>query len=211
VGDRPEEWAAAGFTVIAGVIGIGGTHIVCAGHDGGRGIRSAHLTDLDPGGDTGDIDGMALRPQDDRRPPDPASTTHPNRVVHLDHLVALTPDMDRTTAALVAAGLDHRRDRRFEVDGRARRQAFFRLGDVILELAGSDDAHDPGPARLWGLAFTVDDLDATASVLGDRLGRVKDAVQAGRRIATLRTEELGVSVPIALMSPHPGSAHPPGS
>lgn len=202
MGDPPGAWTDAGFTVVDGTIAIGATAVVCVGTDGGRGLLSAHVAGLDGPGGSGDIDGMPLRPAVD---PDggTGSASHPNRVVALDHLVALSPDMDRTTAALVAAGLDHRRDRRFAVDGVARRQAFFRLGDVILELAGADDAHDPGPARLWGLAFTVDDLDAAAEVLGDRLGPVKDAVQTGRRIATMRTSDLGLSVPVALMSPHP--------
>jgi hypothetical protein len=56
------------------------------------------------------------------------------------------------------------------------------------------------PARFYGIAFTVDDLDATAALLGDRLGRVKDAVQPGRRIATLR-REAGAGIPLAFMSP----------
>jgi hypothetical protein len=45
----------------------------------------------------------------------------------------------------------------------------------------------------------VSDLDGLASRLGDRLGSVHDAVQPGRRIATLR-EAAGVSPPLAFMS-----------
>jgi len=52
------------------------------------------------------------------------------------------------------------------------------------------------------LALECDDLDLAAHRLGEALGTVKDAVQPGRRIATVRTKELGISVPIALMSPH---------
>jgi hypothetical protein len=54
--------------------------------------------------------------------------------------------------------------------------------------------------RFWGLAMTVADIDACAALLGDRLGPVKDAVQPGRRIATLRHEACGLTVPIAFMS-----------
>jgi hypothetical protein len=54
--------------------------------------------------------------------------------------------------------------------------------------------------RFWGLTLVVDDLDAAAARLGDRVGPVKDAVQKGRRIATLR-REAGLGVPVALMSP----------
>jgi hypothetical protein len=51
------------------------------------------------------------------------------------------------------------------------------------------------------LAYTVQDLDATARLLGENLGRVKDAVQPGRQIATLRHKEFGMSVATAFMSP----------
>jgi hypothetical protein len=44
------------------------------------------------------------------------------------------------------------------------------------------------------------DLDALAARLGDKLGPIRDAVQPGRRIATLR-REAGSSVPIAFMTP----------
>jgi hypothetical protein len=54
--------------------------------------------------------------------------------------------------------------------------------------------------QFWGLAFTVRDLDACAALLGDTLGSVKAAVQTGRRIATLRHTDVGLTVPIAFMS-----------
>ena len=43
-------------------------------------------------------------------------------------------------------------------------------------------------------------VDATAAYLGDRLHRAKDAVQPGRRIATL-DKEAGSTIAIAFMSP----------
>jgi hypothetical protein len=39
-------------------------------------------------------------------------------------------------------------------------------------------------------------------VLGDRLGEARDAVQEGRRIATLR-REAGLAVPLAFMTAPP--------
>ena len=73
---------------------------------------------------------------------------------------------------------------------------------MILELVGSPEpgAGDPG---FFGLAITVSDLDATAALLGPHLGDPKDAVQEGRRIATLRHRDLGMSVATAFMSPEP--------
>jgi hypothetical protein len=120
---------------------------------------------------------------------------HPNGATRIDHLVFMTPDLPRTTGALVGLGLDVRRER----DAGAFQQVFFRLGEVILELVGPVEA-GPGPSSLWGLTFAVDDLDATAAFLGDRVGRVKDAVQPGRRITTLRGKEIGIGPAIAFMS-----------
>ena len=114
---------------------------------------------------------------------------HPNGVSSLDHLVLSTPDLDQTIAELEDRGLELRRVR----DAGRIRQAFFRLPGTILEVVG------PGPARWYGLAFTSDDLDATAAFLGDRLHPAKDAVQKGRRIATL-DRSAGSSVAIAFMS-----------
>ena len=80
-------------------------------------------------------------------------------------------------------------------------QTFFRAGEVIVELIGPAEASGTDPATFFGLAYTVDDLDGTARLLGEHLGRVKDAVQPGRQIATLRHKEVGMSVATAFMSP----------
>jgi hypothetical protein len=126
--------------------------------------------------------------------------------VSLDHLVAFSPDLERTIAALEPAGLELRRLREEPTPAGAPRQAFFRLGEVILEVIqappGSREERDPNaPARFWGLAFTVTDLDAMADLLGERLGKPRDAVQPGRRIATLRREAAGIGPAMAFMTP----------
>jgi len=83
------------------------------------------------------------------------------------------------------------------------RQAFFRLGPVILEVVGPlEGSMGDRPPRFFGLAFTVEDLDATAAFFGERLRPSKDAVQAGRRIATL-DKAAGSTVAMAFMSPEP--------
>ena len=43
------------------------------------------------------------------------------------------------------------------------------------------------------------DIDATAALLEGRIGATKDAVQTGRRIATLHAGD-EISVPVAFMS-----------
>ncbi|HAB57889.1 MAG: glyoxalase [Acidimicrobiaceae bacterium] len=193
VGDEPDGWATAGFTLHDDRVRISSTTIVCD-PSVGQGIAVVGINSL-----TDTVDGLPIGLVD--APVTPA-TEHHNRVTGFDHLVAVSPSIDRTADALIDAGLQRRRTRRFEMGGETRRQDFFRLGDVILELVGIDGAKGAGDAAFWGLALECDDLDLAASRLGQALGTVKDAVQPGRRIATVRTKELGISVPIALMSPH---------
>jgi hypothetical protein len=80
-------------------------------------------------------------------------------------------------------------------------QIFFRLGAVILEVVGSPDTQADGPSSLWGITYVVADIEATASFFGERTLPVKDAVQPGRRITTLRHRDLGMSVRTAMISP----------
>lgn len=132
-----------------------------------------------------------------------AAGPHPCGATQVDHVVVLTPDGARTTAAVTAAtGLTVRRVRDTERRGTPLRQHFFRFGEVILEVVATVPSA-PGPASFFGLAFVVDDLDALAARLGDHLGPVTDAVQPGRRVATLRHKALGLSVPVLFMTPEP--------
>lgn len=202
VGDPPGAWSAAGFTVDAdATCRVGAVRIRLAGPQAGRHLSSWSLRDV-PGGPPPSVDGIPTAPSPGDRPPaEPAD--HPNGVCHVDHLVVRSPDVDRTAAAIGAGlGLEVRRVRHAGGDPPVR-QVFFRLGEVVLELIGPEepDVDEHRPARLWGLAHTVADLDATAAVLGDRLGPVRPAVQSGRRIATLRHRDLGMSVATAFMSP----------
>ena len=210
VGDQPAAWERAGFVMHGATTRIGSTTIVCR-PEAGPGIVAVAIDGL-----TEPIDDLPLGAAVVDAPP--PTQPHTNRVTGFDHLVALSPSIDRTSTALQRAGLERRRSRKFAFDAETRRQDFFWLGDVILELAGvvaatgaspgsepdsspESDAPDE-PASFWGLALECDHLDAAAGELGAGLGRIKDAVQPGRRIATIRTQELGLSVPIALMSPH---------
>jgi hypothetical protein len=173
-----------------------------AGPGEGRGIVRWSLRDL--GGEA--LDGLPTERSE--RPP-ASGRPQPNGVLAIDHVVAFTPDLDRTKAALDAAGLDFRRLREGPTPGGAQRQAFFRMAEVILEVIeapeGSRIRADPsGPARLWGLAFLVEELEPLADLLGDRLGEPRDAVQPGRRIAPLR-RQAGLGPAVAFMTPGPGA------
>ncbi|HEX9681453.1 MAG TPA: hypothetical protein VGA13_00070 [Acidimicrobiales bacterium] len=229
VADDPAAWEKAGFTVDEGTCWIDDVEMVLTGGPG-RGLVSWTLTGVDAGalptsndfagnGDANDhgddvdgwIDGLAthligageLSAASQRTP-------HPNGVTFIDHVVVLSPDLDRSTAVLERIGIKSRRVR--DVDesqyGFEARQVFFRLGRPILEMIGpKEPLGDAGdrPLHCYGLAHTTDDLDGLAARLGDDIGAVKDAVQSGRRIATLRHKDLGVSLATAFMSDGPGS------
>jgi hypothetical protein len=197
VADPAEAWADAGFDVREDAFDVGSVRIRLAGRGAGRGIVGCSLRAV--AGER--LDGLPTS-RSNAPPRAPRTRPHPNGVVTLDHLVAVSPDLERTIAALETSGLELRRLREEPAPSGAPRQAFFRLGEVILEVveppAGSDG--DPeAPARFWGLAFSVDDLERSASELGDRIGAPRAAVQPGRRIATLR-RSAGLGTAVALMT-----------
>jgi len=168
----------------------------------GRGIVAWSVRDAP----TLELDGLDTR---ESEAPPVAGATHPNGTRSIDHLVVITPDLDRTTAALQDAGFDLRRLREGDTPGGSHRQAFFRMGELILEVVeapqGTSIAADPdGPARLWGISFLVDDLETPASLLGDALGEPRDAVQPGRRIVTV-ADGAALGPAIAFMTPGPGA------
>lgn len=180
-------WTAAGFTVVGGVVWLGDTALCCGSADhprwlversgaAGRGVASVP--------DIPDTDVL-------QRPASPI--VHANHAVSIDHVVIATADLDGTIDDFVAAGIDCRRIR--HVPNSSVRQAFFRLGPTVLEVVGGMAASPPNPA-IWGLAIDVDDLDSVLVEPPVQLGRIRPAVQQGRRIAPLRG---AFSLQVALM------------
>jgi hypothetical protein len=212
VADPADAWTRAGFSVDSGgdsdaVCRIGGVRIRLVGRGRGTGIvgwslrglpSDRTIDDLDgvptarsrPGGDIGPISGTDIA----------TPAAHSNGVTSIDHVVLLSPDLGRTVEALAAIGVDPRRARDGELGGRRIRQLFFRFGEVIVEVVGSPESTSEDPSTLWGITYVVADVDATASFFGDRTSPVKDAVQPGRRITTLRHQEFGMSVRSAMIS-----------
>lgn len=143
----------------------------------------------------------------------PIAGPHPNGVTSIDHVVLATPDIERTIAALEDLGLPCRGRREGRAYGENRMlQAFFWLGDpdgapeqkVIVELVGPavvDPEKAADPSVFFGLALTTSSLETAASAIGEHLKPPVDAVQPGRRIATI-SSKAGSTVPIALMTPH---------
>lgn len=123
------------------------------------------------------------------RTPSPA---HPNGAFALDHVVMVAPDFDAAREDLVAQGLDLRRERDDLGDTR---MAFFRLPPTVLELVAGGE----GERSLWGLVASVPSVDDPHPSLAAHLGTPRDAVQSGRRIATLRASA-GLSTAVAFIS-----------
>jgi hypothetical protein len=202
--DEPERWGALGFSVQGGCCLVGSVRLRLIGRAAGRGLVSWSLREL-----TGvDLDGLPTSRS--RAPTRVAAGAHPNGVVALDHIVAMSPTLDRTVPALESAGLRLRRIRELPTPAGAPRQAFFRLGGEVLEVVEEPggvavaDGERDRPARLWGLAFVVEDIDSAVERFGADAGPVHPAVQRGRQIATLR-RSAGLAVPVALMSPRAGA------
>lgn len=198
VGDDPADWREAGFAVDGdGTCRLGTVRLAFIGKRDGRGILGWSLRDALV---TGPIDGVPTTASE-RPPPEPAD--HPCGATQLDHLVLMSPDGARTAAAFTTAtGLEVRRVRDTDTYGLPMKQRFYRLGEVILELV-STEPPATGTAAFFGFAITVRDLDALPARYGDALGPVKDAVQPGRRLASLRHRALHLSVPTILMTPDP--------
>lgn len=197
IGDDPERWRAAGFEVDDDVTALGDIRVRF--DDAAPGLWSWTLVHPDREGRL-DLDGLPTTVVSDDGPPAPV--VHPNGITALDHLVVATPDIERTTAAFADIDVDPRRTRDTTAGDGPLRQRFFRMGTIIEVIGPPQPDPEGGPARFWGLAMVSPDLDRTAEHLGERLGRAKQAVQPGRRIATLRTRDVGITVPIAVMTPH---------
>ena len=196
----PPAWVAAGFRVEGDSARVGRIRLRLAGAGKGPRIRWALRRPASL-----ELDGLPTERTDEPLPA--AAPPHPNGVERLDHVVAFSGDLERTIAALEAGGLDFRRLREGPTPAGSLRQAFFRLGETILEVVEHPPvtaaaADRDAPSRFYGLAFLVGDIDAAARVLGDRLGEVRAAVQPGRRIATF-ARGAGLGLPVALMTPDP--------
>jgi len=201
VADPPGSWTALGFELDGDICVVGDVRVRLAGTGTGTGKGLTGWSLRGFGG--GELDGLPTARSDGSPPAE--RPQHPNGIAAIDHVVVISSDLDRTVGALQAAGLDLRRIREEPTPAGAPRQAFFRLGAVILEVVQAPEeaierTGGDRPAFFWGLAFIAPDLDATVAGLGDRAGEIRTAVQPGRRIATLR-RSAGLSVPVALMTP----------
>jgi len=199
VADEPERWQALGFSVSDGCCQLASVCMRLAGRGAGKGIVGWSLRGIA----SAELDGLPTTIS--RATIREAAGEHANGVRAIDHVVAFSPALDRSVDALQAVGLELRRIREEPTPAGAPRQAFFRLGAEILEVIQqpADSVAQTGgpdrPARLWGLALIVADLERTVSALAPHAGTPRAAAQQGRRIATLR-RSAGLAIPVALMT-----------
>lgn len=191
IADPPDSWRELGFEVDErGHLDIGGVRIRLGGD--GSGIVAWSLMRVNA---MGSIDGLPSPVPRVLYPP--PFKTHPNGATGIDHVVIISSSLDRTAGALARAGVELKRTQESERG----RMGFRRLGPAILEVVQRDEL-ESDEASFWGLAIVVIDIDSLAERLGDRLGPIKQAIQPGRRIASLR-RGAGISAPLAFMSPEP--------
>ena len=190
-----DTWRSLGLTVTTeGLIPLVGAsiRIVAATADHETGIVGWALSGVE---DVAEIDGLVTEVV---APMPPIYAQHALRASGLDHVVVSTADLERTSEAIaLATNCELKRIR--EVG--TMRQGFHRIGrgGLIVELVERPDL-PAGPASFWGLVVIVDDIDAACELIGaERISPPKDAVQPGRRIATIRAD-VDLGLPVALMT-----------
>lgn len=193
----PDPWIELGLAVADAVSQVGDVTLRFGNE--GDGVPGWALRGIEG---PADLDGLrTLWLPEPVRPTAPVE--HQLGALAVDHVVIATPDAPRTFAAFERAGFILRRERDGGSAERPLRQGFFRHGEATIEVVGPRDAADDGPASFWGLTLVVADLDAAVAQLGDaRCAPAQDAVQPGRRIATVR-EAAELPVALALMTPAP--------
>lgn len=198
----PDAWRSIGLVVADdGLVPLIGTSLRIVAPPGPvttsvSGITGWALSGVDDAFDGEAIDGLHTEVVDELVP---VYAQHDIAASGLDHVVVMTDDLLRTTGAIAdATGCELKRIR--EVG--TMQQGFHRLGrgGLIVEVVERPEVPE-GPARFWGLVINVDDLDVARARIGDgRISAPKDAVQPGRRIATIHAD-VGLGLPVALMTP----------
>lgn len=190
----PSGWVSLGLTQAQdGSIQVGTIRLRFVAGDEGvvawglAGLPAEHA-------DVTDIDGLTTYSAEAPTGPPPPNAMH---AVGFDHLIVTTSSLDRTCNAIgETTGEAIKRIREFG----AIRQGFHRLGEAVIEVVESPKV-TADQSSFGGLVINVADLDGLCERLGtDIVSSAKDAVQPGRRIATVRPP-VGLGMAVALMSP----------
>ncbi len=201
IGDDADSWRAAGFSVDGNHLTLGKVVVEFAGSKGQRGVLGWKLAGVEA-----TVESIPTITGENSLPTEvKARPSNINKIFAIDHVVVESKNVDRTVAAFAEVGMVERRSATMMTPMGERRQSFLWAGRVIIEVIGPlqpEHADLDGEASIWGLALVSSNLQTTSHVLDAHLSEPKDAVQPGRKIATMRTKELDISVPIVVMSPH---------
>jgi hypothetical protein len=142
-----------------------------------------------------------------KTPPSTQQPHHPNSAFAIDHVVLYVKDeitLKQQFASL--PGFDIRGERILgsppSNTSTTMKQIFFRPGGgTIIEcLVGLPDVENN---ELWGLTIAVQNIEPAKQILGnENASNIRDAIQKGRKILTIRHEKLNSLTNIALMTPH---------
>lgn len=199
IADDPASWSLLGFELVGDRAQLGDVWLRFVGTRATGGILGWSLRGLV----NDQLDGLPTC-SSAAAPPN-CRVAHPNGVIALDHIVVISPAVERSVEALTMAGLDLRRIGEEPTPAGAPRQAFFRLGQEILEVVQEPDdvvvraGGSDGPLRFWGLALRVHDLKETVERISPHTSEIRSAVQPGRTIATVR-RSAALTIPVALIS-----------
>jgi hypothetical protein len=201
VSGDPESWRRCGLAVDAdGVMVVGPVRFVITADRDARGALAWWGLSAAPGPLPDQIDGIPTRSVEPVDEP-AGGERHRLGAIGVDHVVVMTPSLERTCDALAAATAEPLK--RVREAGGGVMQGFHRFGPVVVEVVQSPAYSGDGPALLWGFVLTVSDLDAAVRTIGPELvSAPKPAVQPGRSIATVRSGA-GLGVAVALMTPEP--------
>lgn len=197
LGGTGEPWRRLGLAFVEGAFRFADIDVFVPADgepdDGTRGWSFDAAT-------SGDIDGIPTGPPSSAPRAPEESPLLGGRLVALDHVVVMTDDLGRTASAVereLGAQLRRTRDA-----GGGVIQGFHRLDNTVIEIVRTPS--NPAGASLWGFVGIVDDLDAVVAAIrrefgSDAVSPPRQAVQAGRRIATVRSSA-GLGAAVALMS-----------
>lgn len=125
---------------------------------------------------------------------------HPNGTCGVDHVVVSSPNIVRTGEAMANAGLELLGTRSAEIGGRKVEQRFHRAGSCLIELVGEPGSSGDGSPSIWGITFVTERLGSLPALDPPPVASIRDAVQPGRRIATV-VPEIHLPIRVAFMDP----------
>lgn len=190
----PAGWVRLGLTQAAdGSIQVGTIRLRFVDGDGGVVAWGLDGLPAEHAGVT-EIDGLPTYAAPAPVGPPPSNEMH---AVGFDHLIVTTSSLDRTCQAI--GDITGEAIKRIREIGEIR-QGFHRLGEAVIEVVESPKV-TLDHAGFGGLVINVADLDGLCERLGeDVVSPAKNAVQPGRRIASVR-QPVGLGLAVALMSP----------